>query len=240
VHTLNVIEIDENALTYDLNDIDRVLSGDGDKVVGVVGETGADAVDASGVPEAEVHGAGRDVTGTFLLNASACQRPQSVRAPRPHCRQRRLLLCSRQAPRTDESRVGTPEAVRQSVDPAAQEGRLICFLRTLNMPAIIDKIADALHLHKKKDEQDGSTTQPTAHTKETVFDSSKVTVLYVLGGPGAGRMPAPLCGSCTIMTMDRQGYAMRQTRRRLSLLSSLWYFPVPVLMFRVTMCHSSR
>ncbi|KAE9406972.1 UMP-CMP kinase [Gymnopus androsaceus JB14] len=36
------------------------------------------------------------------------------------------------------------------------------------MPAIIDKIADALHLHK------------------TAFDS-KVTVIFVLGGPGAGK-----------------------------------------------------
>ncbi|KAK0240404.1 UMP-CMP kinase [Armillaria nabsnona] len=46
------------------------------------------------------------------------------------------------------------------------------------MPAIIDKIADALHLHKAP--------------KETVaaspaFDSSKVIVVFVLGGPGAGK-----------------------------------------------------
>ncbi|KAL0578436.1 bifunctional uridylate/adenylate kinase [Marasmius crinis-equi] len=38
------------------------------------------------------------------------------------------------------------------------------------MPAIIDKISDALHLHKKP-----------------AFDAKKVTVIFVLGGPGAGK-----------------------------------------------------
>jgi len=41
------------------------------------------------------------------------------------------------------------------------------------MPAIIDKIADALHLHK--------------HSKNSKLDTSKITVLFVLGGPGAGK-----------------------------------------------------
>jgi len=38
------------------------------------------------------------------------------------------------------------------------------------MPAIVDKITDALHLRKSP-----------------VFDHNKVTVLFVLGGPGAGK-----------------------------------------------------
>jgi len=43
------------------------------------------------------------------------------------------------------------------------------------MSPIIDKIADALHLHK-------------GHVKPTpVFDHNKVTVIFVLGGPGAGK-----------------------------------------------------
>ncbi|KAK0228282.1 UMP-CMP kinase [Armillaria fumosa] len=46
------------------------------------------------------------------------------------------------------------------------------------MPAIIDKIADALHFHK--------TPKETAITSPA-FDSSKVTVVFVLGGPGAGK-----------------------------------------------------
>ncbi|KAK0483360.1 UMP-CMP kinase [Armillaria novae-zelandiae] len=46
------------------------------------------------------------------------------------------------------------------------------------MPAIIDKIADALHLHKAPKE--AAATSPA-------FDSSKVTVVFVLGGPGAGK-----------------------------------------------------
>ncbi|RDX45460.1 UMP-CMP kinase [Lentinus brumalis] len=50
------------------------------------------------------------------------------------------------------------------------------------MPAIIDKIADALHLSHHKEGH----SQPTAQT-QPVFDSSKVTVFFVLGGPGAGK-----------------------------------------------------
>ncbi|KAJ7470492.1 UMP-CMP kinase [Mycena latifolia] len=44
------------------------------------------------------------------------------------------------------------------------------------MPAIIDKIADALHLRKDK----------PGH-KSPEFDHTKVTVIFVLGGPGAGK-----------------------------------------------------
>lgn len=44
------------------------------------------------------------------------------------------------------------------------------------MPAIIDKIAEVLHLHNDKSQQ-----------MSAVFDHTKVTVLFVLGGPGAGK-----------------------------------------------------
>lgn len=46
------------------------------------------------------------------------------------------------------------------------------------MPAIIDKIADALHFHKAPKE--------TA-VASPAFESSKVIVVFVLGGPGAGK-----------------------------------------------------
>ncbi|KAG7092202.1 UMP-CMP kinase [Marasmius oreades] len=45
------------------------------------------------------------------------------------------------------------------------------------MPAVIDKIAEALHLHKNR-----STVASTP-----AFDEKKVTVIFVLGGPGAGK-----------------------------------------------------
>ena len=51
------------------------------------------------------------------------------------------------------------------------------------MPAIIDKIADALHLGKHP--KDDSAAQSTS-TPKPVFDHNKVTVIFVLGGPGAG------------------------------------------------------
>lgn len=47
------------------------------------------------------------------------------------------------------------------------------------MPAIIDKIADALHIpHHHHHGHD---------TSKPVFDSTKVVVIFVLGGPGAGK-----------------------------------------------------
>ncbi|EMD34508.1 hypothetical protein CERSUDRAFT_86598 [Gelatoporia subvermispora B] len=54
------------------------------------------------------------------------------------------------------------------------------------MPAIFDKIADALHLNKSAaaaEEKAGETSAP----KAPAFDKSKVTVFFVLGGPGAGK-----------------------------------------------------
>ena len=82
------------------------------------------------------------------------------------------------------------------------------------MPAIIDKIADALHLnrHAKHEQQpvsdapvDSSSTavtdapakeavaeDATPATKTPVFNHEKVTVLFVLGGPGAGKSLPPL------------------------------------------------
>ncbi|KAF4578676.1 UMP-CMP kinase [Pleurotus pulmonarius] len=54
------------------------------------------------------------------------------------------------------------------------------------MPAFIDKIAGALHL--KKDAHSKKTEMAAASaTGSPVFDSSKVTVIFVLGGPGAGK-----------------------------------------------------
>ncbi|THG96826.1 hypothetical protein EW026_g5072 [Hermanssonia centrifuga] len=62
------------------------------------------------------------------------------------------------------------------------------------MPAIIDKIAEALHLHKghkHEETKPADTTSTETSTvdkpKGPVFDFNKVTVLFVLGGPGAGK-----------------------------------------------------
>lgn len=59
------------------------------------------------------------------------------------------------------------------------------------MPAILDKLAHALHLHNKHP-ADSHPVEPTADmsasaTPTPVFDSSKVAVIFVLGGPGAGK-----------------------------------------------------
>ncbi|KAI0637310.1 UMP-CMP kinase [Trametes polyzona] len=57
------------------------------------------------------------------------------------------------------------------------------------MPAVIDKIAEALHLkkHETHDNASASTSTPTAESKAPVFDHEKVKVFFVLGGPGAGK-----------------------------------------------------
>jgi len=52
------------------------------------------------------------------------------------------------------------------------------------MSPILEKIADKLHLHKKSPEE-SSSNQSDAKTR--VFNHEKVTVIFVLGGPGAGK-----------------------------------------------------
>ena len=52
-------------------------------------------------------------------------------------------------------------------------------------PNIVEKIADALHLpgfHGRGDGAEGATSATT----KPIFDNEKVTVIFVLGGPGAG------------------------------------------------------
>ncbi|KAI0003315.1 UMP-CMP kinase [Russula compacta] len=56
-------------------------------------------------------------------------------------------------------------------------------------PNLIGKIADALHLpgtHKSGDETQAVATAEGA-SKKPIFDKEKVTVIFVLGGPGAGK-----------------------------------------------------
>ncbi|RPD65788.1 UMP-CMP kinase [Lentinus tigrinus ALCF2SS1-7] len=56
------------------------------------------------------------------------------------------------------------------------------------MPAIIDKIADALHIPHHHHHNEAESSAPDAsHQNTPVFDKSKVTVFFVLGGPGAGK-----------------------------------------------------
>jgi UMP-CMP kinase len=64
------------------------------------------------------------------------------------------------------------------------------------MPAILDKIAHALHLDKGKEATpvEATSTEPSAMAtsaeaaRTPVFDHNKVTVIFVLGGPGAGEL----------------------------------------------------
>lgn len=61
---------------------------------------------------------------------------------------------------------------------------------------LIDKTKEVLHLNKKKEgdaplspTEGSSTAASTATTQTPAFDSKKVMVIYVLGGPGAGTSP---------------------------------------------------
>lgn len=49
---------------------------------------------------------------------------------------------------------------------------------------VIQKVKDALHIQKDK-EQPGASS---SGSQETVFDAKKVTVVFVLGGPGVGKL----------------------------------------------------
>jgi UMP-CMP kinase len=55
------------------------------------------------------------------------------------------------------------------------------------MPAILDKIAHALHMDKKSPTTETAPKPAGTATHTPVFDANKVTVIFVLGGPGAGK-----------------------------------------------------
>jgi hypothetical protein len=101
-------------------------------------------------------------------------------------------------------------------------------------PNIVEKIADALHLPGAK----GATTKP-------IFDNEKVTVIFVLGGPGAGSVflsfPPPslwslpyalpleliIIGDIPRFFFIRKRNAVQPPRREISLLSPLRGRPPP-------------
>jgi UMP-CMP kinase len=54
-------------------------------------------------------------------------------------------------------------------------------------PNVVEKIADALHtpgVHKQ--EEDKAAATAAGEAKKPIFEKEKVTVIFVLGGPGAG------------------------------------------------------
>jgi hypothetical protein len=56
-------------------------------------------------------------------------------------------------------------------------------------PNLVEKIADALHLpgtHKQEDHASAAASTAEGATKKPIFEKDKVTVIFVLGGPGAG------------------------------------------------------
>ncbi|CCM06078.1 uncharacterized protein FIBRA_08325 [Fibroporia radiculosa] len=74
---------------------------------------------------------------------------------------------------------------REATYPASKQprqNRLTAWHRC--MPAIFDKIASALHIRKK---QKRSAKPRMSAFTTPAFDNSKVTVIFVLGGPGAGK-----------------------------------------------------
>ena len=145
----------------------------------------------------------------------------------------RLFLSAVEAQTEHVSSVPAAEAARQPFytpraprgapkDPAAQAviqlSHYLAFNPELIMPAIIDKIAGALHLQKQKD------TEPKDTPKTPVFDKEKVTVLFVLGGPGVGACinlaTHPKISGDTLST-TRQRDSVREPRQRFRLLPSV-------------------
>jgi hypothetical protein len=55
-------------------------------------------------------------------------------------------------------------------------------------PNIVEKIADVLHIPGvNKHEDQVATTAGGETKKKPIFEKEKVTVIFVLGGPGAGK-----------------------------------------------------
>jgi UMP-CMP kinase len=56
-------------------------------------------------------------------------------------------------------------------------------------PNLVEKIADALHIpgvHKREGEASAAAATAEGEAKKPIFEKEKVTVIFVLGGPGAG------------------------------------------------------
>jgi hypothetical protein len=53
-------------------------------------------------------------------------------------------------------------------------------------PNIVEKIADALHIPGVHKDDDKAAATDGGETKKPIFEKEKVTVMFVLGGPGAG------------------------------------------------------
>ncbi|KAF8479047.1 UMP-CMP kinase [Russula ochroleuca] len=57
-------------------------------------------------------------------------------------------------------------------------------------PNLVEKIADALHIpgvHKREGEASAAAATAEGEAKKPIFEKEKVTVIFVLGGPGAGK-----------------------------------------------------
>jgi hypothetical protein len=79
------------------------------------------------------------------------------------------------------------------------------------MAPIMEKIAKKLHLHNKGSEELTSSTKTDAKTR--VFDHEKVTVIFVLGGPGAGTLLSLFRQLFLMMSwlFNREGYSVLPT-----------------------------
>jgi hypothetical protein len=53
-------------------------------------------------------------------------------------------------------------------------------------PNIVEKIADAPHISGVQKNEDKAAATAGGETKKPIFEKEKVTVIFVLGGPGAG------------------------------------------------------
>lgn len=87
---------------------------------------------------------------------------------------------------------------------------------------ILGKIAEKLHL-KSPAPKEESTKSETDMTKGPAFDSSKITVIFVLGGPGAGAsLQLTWVQASDSSLACRQRNTVRKTRRRVRLLPFVW------------------
>lgn len=85
---------------------------------------------------------------------------------------------------------------------------------------ILDMIAEKLHLKSPATKEESAKSNEAAANTGPALDNSKITVVFVLGGPGAGTglqlTRLRVRGSCPVY---RQGYTVRET------CSGVWFLP---------------
>ena len=156
-----------------------------------------------------------------LYAAWGSERPQSVRVPRSHSCFLRLLRSHYKKPSEHPATLPILTSLRKP--PRTPHSVITWRAPQRTLMTALGKIAEKLHLKPPAAEQVFAEAEAEAK-KGPALDDSKITIIFVLGGPGAGINSQHIRPqACSSWPPCRQGYAVRKARSRVWLLPSVRY-----------------